>query len=289
MKKYLSVFIAVAVAMIFLPLDTANGLGLKVAPLEYRTTIQAGEAKKGYVDVSNPATEKVIVKASVQAFRQINDDGGLQFYEDERLAEGIKLDLDEFELGPREAVRMYFELDGTKLPSGDVFGAIFFTLDPVQPKAGVGQSVRVGTILSIVNGTPATHTAQVTRLTVPTFQFDNTLQGSYTIKNTASPATASGFYPTVTVVSWPFGEAQQQAGKLVFAGRSRDNTFSLSLPPFGLYKITASYGNSSQSRWLLVAHPLSFFVAFILLLISSAMRRAFKRRSGLYDNDSIVK
>ena len=265
----------------FLSSHTAQATSLKVAPLEYRTSLVQAEKKKGFVDVSNPTDQKMTVKTSVQALRQIDDQGTVQFYDNEQLSEGVLLDLDEFELGPKEAVRMYFLLDGTKLPSGDVFGAIFFTTSPSQATAGVGQSVRLGSVLSIVNGTPGARQASVTDISLPQFSFNPQIKGTYTIKNTADPSKSTGFYPQVSLRTIPFGESKEVAGKLVFAGRTRVNEFSINLPPIGIYRVDAQYGKSSQGKWVVVAHPAAIAVAVVLLAGSVIARRAIRQRSSL--------
>lgn len=120
---------------IFAPMQV-NALGLKVAPLEYKTTLQEDERKQGFIDISNPSTQPVSVKTSVQAFKQINNQGGLQFFEDKHIEKGITLDLSKFELGPRQAVRMPFVIDGTNLPAGDVYAAVFLRLSRKKRRMG---------------------------------------------------------------------------------------------------------------------------------------------------------
>lgn len=235
---------------------SVHAAGLKLAPLEYRTTLKSGEKQKGFVDVSNPTKEAFRVTVSTQAFRQIDDNGSLEFFDDERVSSGILLDLDEFDLGPREAVRMYFVLDGTRLPPGDVFAAIFMTTTPEKYQgSGVGQSVRLGTLLSVINGTPGDRSAEVKSLRVPFFQIGDVVRGTYHIKNTGNPRKATGFYPEVMVSAWPLGDEQKHKGKLVFAGKTRQNDFELSAPLFGLYKVTARYGTSERDQLVFVARP----------------------------------
>ena len=246
---------------------TADATSLKIAPLKYDTELKKAEKKKGFIDVSNPTGQKLIIKTSVEAFKQTNDDGALSFYKNEQLAAGIQLDLDEFELGPKEAVRMYFLLDGTKLPPGDAFGAVFFTAAPANKPSGVEQAVRLGTLFSIVNGTPGPRQAEITELSVPWLQLTDTISGSYSIKNTADPNKATGFYPTVQLQTAPFGEAKKQTGKLTFAGITRTNEFSLKVLPIGIYQVSAGYMGSKQSSWVVVASPVAII---ILALVSSA-------------------
>lgn len=245
-------------AAAFFVTPSASATSLQVAPLEYRTELKKGEKKKGFIDVSNPTMATVRIKASAQAFRQINDSGSLQFYDNEQVKAGVMLDLDEFELGPQEAVRMYFMLDSTRLPSGDVYGAIFFTTAPASPskeKTGIGQSVRLGTLLSIVNGTPGPRDAEITGLSVPWLQLSDKVSGSYRIKNVADPNEATGFYPSVQLQATPFGETKKETGKLTFAGITRTNEFTLKTPPIGIYKISVGYSTDVKSSWLVVASP----------------------------------
>ena len=264
--RHLLLALSCVFAGVFLAAPAASAASLKVAPLEYRTTLKEGEKKKGFIDVSNPTKETVRVKASAQAFRQIDDSGSLQFFDNEQVSAGVQLDLDEFELGPREAVRMYFLLDSTRLPSGDVYGAIFFTTAPETPdKTGAGQSVRLGTLLSIVNGTPGQRDAEVTGLSVPWLQLTDKVTGTYRIKNVADPTKATGFYPNVQVRVEPWGESKKQTGKLTFAGITRTNEFTLKTLPLGIYKVSVGYADSVKSAWVVVASPLALVVFIVLL------------------------
>ena len=256
----------------------AHASGLKLAPLEYRTTLKSGEKQRGFVDVSNPGKETVRISVSTQAFRQTDDNGSLEFFDDEHVSAGILLDLDEFDLGPHEAVRMYFVLDGTRLPPGDVYGAIFFTTAPARYReSGVGQSIRLGTLLSITNGSPGSRKAAITKLNVPFLQLGDDIRGDYHIKNTGDPRTSTGFYPKVKLSARLFGEERQDRGKLVFANRTRQNDFELKAPPFGLYRVTAAYGTSKQSAWVFVAHPFAL-IALAVVVVLGGLALSLRRR-----------
>lgn len=176
---------------------------------------------------------------------------------------------------------MVFEVDGAKLPQGDVFGGIFFTTKN-SVETGVSQQVRLGTLLSITNGTPGSRSAEVTALSTPAFVLGTKIQGTYTVKNTANPAKATGFYPGVTVGLSPFGESKKQTSSLVFAGRERENNFSLNAPWLGVYKVEANFdaGSSSQSRFIVVAHPVALLVLGAIALAGVFLvARSRKRRS----------
>lgn len=275
--------LALALVSVCFWADPTHASGLKLAPLEYRTTLKSGEKQRGFVDVSNPTKETLRVTVSTQAFRQIDDNGALEFFDDEQVSSGILLDLDEFDLGPREAVRMYFVLDGTKLPTGDAYGAIFFTTAPARYRdSGIGQSLRLGTLLSITNGTPGARSAKVKRLEVPFVQLGDVIRGSYSIENTSDPKKATGFYPTTKLRVWPFGEEQRERGKLVFAGRTRQNDLEVQAPVFGIYRVSVAYGASEQSAWVFVARPLIILVlagAAIVVGFVVLLRRRRKRRT----------
>lgn len=247
----------------------ASALGLKVAPLEYNVSLKKGEKQKGFIDLSNPAGVTVHVKTSVQAFRQTDDRGSLTFFDDEQVSAGVTLDLEEFELGPHEAVRMYFQVDGTKLPQGDVFAAIFFTTQPTRQGTGVTELLRLGTILSITNGTPGQRQAEIAGFTVPFVQFGGDIKGTYLVKNTGDPEKSTGFYPTVMVEVEPFRQELIQRGRLVFAGRTRENTFELQGSRIGFYKVSVSHGGSKKEQWVLAIDGTSLAI-FALVAVAGA-------------------
>lgn len=263
-RVVLGLIIAILTGVTFAPMTHASGL--KITPLQYRDTLKKGEQKKGSVDISNPTAQTLKVTTSVQAFRQIDDTGRLEFYNDEALTKGVKLDLQSFKLGPREALRMYFLLDGKKLPSGDVYGAIFFTFRQDGPKTGVQQAVRVGTLLSVVNGTPGPREATISALDMPFIQFGTGINGTYSIKNTADEKSNTGFYPEVTTKLWPGDYSKKQPSSLLFAGRTRTNSLNFKEIGFGFHKIEVSYKDSSKSAWVFVAEPFTVVVIGVVLL-----------------------
>lgn len=262
----------------------ASALSLKMQPLIYKDALKQGEQKKGFVDISNPSASKLTLVTSVQAFKQIDDKGSLQFYDSSQVSAGITPDLSEFELGPHEAIRMYFLIDGTKLPSGDVFGALFVSTKP-SDAPGVGSAVRLGTLFALTNGTPTEHKAEITSLSVPFWQFGDTIQGSYRVKNVAKAGESTGFFPDVTVAVRPFDQQTQQEGKLIFAGRERENTFELTSSRIGFYKVSVAYGDSRQSRlvfmvtgyWRLIV--LATIVLILLAVVIVWKRLTYTRRS----------
>lgn len=270
MKAFGYVLVVIAGCWVSLMSTPAQAETLRVQPLEYHTTLATSDIQKGFIDITNPSGTAVTVSISVQAFRQVDDSGTIEFYTSEVVSAGIKPDLDEFELGAKEAIRMYFLVDGAKLPSGDVFAALFATAQTKGDgaKSGVEQAVRVGTLLNIVNGTPGPRDADVVQLSVPFFQIGDKITGTYVIKNRAAINQATGFYPEVTAAIEPFRAQHNMTAKLVFAGRSRTNNFAFNEARLGFYKISVTYKDSSKSQWIFVATGIWQWAGLILLVIS---------------------
>lgn len=266
----------------FLTPATTHALSLEIKPLSFKTELKDAEKKKGFLDITNTDVVSHHIKTEVQAFRQVDDQGALQFYDDERVAAGITPDLDEFELKPRETIRMYFLVDGAKLPQGDVFGALFLRTVP-EDQVGVAGSLRVGTLLSIVNGTPGDHHAEVTSFDVPFWQFGSTVQGTYRVKNTSDPSKSTGFYPEVSLTVRPSGVQQTKESTLVFAGRERENTLAIEAADFGLASVTLEYNGKRIVRPVFLVTPLLIVVCAAVIVVAVGVgifvRRKMRKRT----------
>ena len=274
-------FIAAALAMIAVSLaapEPASATALKVAPLEYRAVLTEDERQQGFIDISNPSTLSVEVDVAVQAFRQIDDDGGLQFYDDKQVAAAIQPERRALTLGGREAIRLFFTIDGGLLPKGDVYAAIFFTSEPSKATAGIGQSVRVGTILSLINESPGERNATLTDFSMPLIQLSERATGTYRIKNNGKPST--GFYPTVSLTSWPGSQRKESQGSLIFGGRERTNDISFMLG-YGLHRVDIRYGDSSRSQWVVTLAPWMIIVLLLAVLIAGVELVLLRRRRAL--------
>jgi hypothetical protein len=200
----------------------------------------------------------------------------LQFYDDEQVSSGVKLEVSTADLGPREALRLFFTINSNTLPEGDVYAAIFLTTDPKQPRNGVGQLVRVGTLLSIVNKTPGQRKAEITGIKLPFIEFTDTVKGSYSIKNIGEKGT--GFYPTVKISSKPWGKDQKSDGTLLFGGHERTNDVSYQAGP-GIHYIEVSYGDSRKGQWVIMMTPwLLILMALIVLVIGTELVLLRRRR-----------
>lgn len=256
----------------------AGAAGLQIAPLKYEAALEKAEVKKGFVDISNPSSQTQKIAIEVQAFRQIDDSGALEFFDDEQIKSGVKLDYERLTLESRASYRVYFLLDGTKLPSGDVFAAIF-AREVTEEEAVASQAVRVGTLLLLENGTPGARQAEVTQLGTAFLHFGDAVTGEYRIKNTAPADTASGFQPDVTVRIWPFGGEHENRSSLIFAGRERSNEFRIETSSFGLQRLTVSYGDSQQTRWVFIVN-LWLVLVIIVLIVVIFLIFWYRRRSG---------
>lgn len=257
----------------------AEAAAVQIRPLLYRETLVPAEVKKGFVDVSNASAAPMTLQMNVKGFRQIDDKGNLQFFASESLADGIQLDLEEVELGPREAVRIYFLVNSSKLPKGDVFAAIFASTKP-SAVSGVSSNARVGTLLVLENGSPGTRKISIESLRVPTFNFGEGVQGDFTIRNATQPPQVSGFFPKVTVSLTPAIELKKHVqGPLVMSGISRNVPFDLETSRIGFYKLTVSSGESKVEKWLFLTTGYwkwavaGAFVVFLALGIIGKKRR----------------
>lgn len=267
--------LTLALGFFYLSADV-SALSLKIAPLQYETTLEAGEKKKGYVDISNPETFAVKVNLEVQGFRQISDDGTLEFYDSPQISQGLLLDFEQVTLGPRDAMRVYFLLDGEKLPSGDVFASIFASTEPVS-ESGSRQSVRVGTLVMATNGTPAAHTADVSFIDASWLQIGDGLSATLTLSNPEDQREFTGFFPDVTIKAQPYGETVAR-GPLLFAGRSRDVDYRREGSFFGPIFIEAQANGESQSRLIFAVTGYWVWLSPLLTVIITAGVIVFMKR-----------
>ncbi len=258
MRRYVAASVLAVVVTLCAPLLT-HASSLRIAPLDYRATLQSGEKKKGYVDIINTDHATATVHFEVVGFRQTDDHGDLTFFEDTRLQQGIQLDLTEVELLPGEAARIFFLIDGTKLATGDSFAAIMAKTD-VAAQAGVAQSVRVGTLVVIQNGTPPGRHAAISLLQAPLLQIGDSLNANWRVTNTDPDTKKTGFFPQMSVLTRPYGQ-KDMSGPLVMAGRSREVSYRAPGDFVGLIWFTVQAGDSRQIvpivaatgywRWLL--------------------------------------
>jgi hypothetical protein len=211
------------------PSARADAPSLQVSPLQYQDELKPGHIEQGYVDVSNPGDSEITVDSSVQGFRQVGTEGNLEFFTDPDTSAAIKVGLNNFILGPREAVRVVFNVDGSKLPQGGTYAAIFFrTQPPAQASSAsfIAQSANVGTLLLLTNGPSTPHHATISRPKLGLWQFGNNLTpGSFLFTNTDHTPHPVGVRPELSVRVLPWGHAEGITGGLVLAGISRQFSF----------------------------------------------------------------
>lgn len=261
--------------------STVHGAALKIQPLMYHEQIPKGGQQKGFVDISNPSDEVVRVKITVQEFHQVNDQGGLAFRDSEQINQAITPELNEVELMPKDVLHLAFTIDGAKLPTGDVFAALFAsTVDESVGSTAV--QARVGTLLILENGTPQRRSAAVESLRTHWLQTGSGIQASFSVRNTAPTGLSTGFFPMIRVEAAPYG-VKEVTGPLVFAGRTRTVEYHQPGSYFGPIKLRVRVADGEQSRWLFAMTgywrwlaPLMIVVLAIFATVGTRYKRSRK-------------
>lgn len=254
--KWLGASLGLA-AVLWPPPVWASAPALKVSPLKYQEIIPADTPKLGFIDVSNPSDVTIRVVSEVQAFRQLNLEGDLEYFPDQRLADGIKLASTDFELGSREAARIGFTIDPLKLGKGGAFGAVFFRTVPPASQAGDGStittSVRVGTLLVLNVGNEIKAEGKMRKLSLPWLQIGPGLAGTLEYANTASLAGAVAFNPALDIKAGPWGRASRVEGPLVLPGNTRRMEFAKPGSYLGILPVSITDNVTGQKHraWVL--------------------------------------
>ncbi len=268
MKKYLLFGLVIVGLCWFTPSRATHALGLKVAPLMYEETLADGEKKKGFIDISNPDDQTVLVKTEVQAFKQINNNGDLEFYDKAEYQQGIKVDFTEFTLKSKEALRLYFVLDSDALPKGGVYATLLFktTQGGTNPdNTSIQPATRVGTHLLIENKGGGEKNASIKSVKLPFFQFSEQLQAGAEVSNVGGPK-ALAYFPNLEFKVEPFGTTIKKRSSLLFPGISRSTQTTLPGNYAGLYKVTISTGDSQRSAWVIAITGFWRWLAPIILV-----------------------
>lgn len=213
----------IALAMAAIPHGAQAAAALKIAPLQYRANIPVDQIQSGVVDVSNPSDGQVEVIAEVQAFRQVDQQGNLQFYDDEALKKAVAIDISNFKLGPREAARISFRLDPRQVGRSGIYGALLFRTAAIDTRGNIStiqSSARVGTLLIIQAG-EGTQRGQITAARTPLVQFGNALRTNLDYRNVTSDAKAVAFNPSLKIKGGFWGGAQRSDAGLVMPGTTR--------------------------------------------------------------------
>lgn len=267
----------------------AGAAALQIRPLTYPAnpadgfeTLKPGEIKKGHIDVSNASHSPVTVQLKVKGFKQVDDAGNIQLFESKDLEKGILLDYDRIELQPFEALRLYFLLDGSKLPSGSVLAGIFAkTVD--KPSSGITSQAEVGTLLIIQNGA-SEKKVSIESMDIPIISFSSTLSGQMKLRHDANKNNASAFFPNISLTLGPwFGSSTTMTGPLLSAGLSRSVAFNLPTNnQFGLYTFTVQSEGGYAQRWLFIISGFWRFVVVTALVTLLAVIYFLGRKRKIY-------
>ncbi len=228
---------------------------VSVSPLKYQDSLTGSTSKLGFIDVSNPSDSTISLKSEVDAFRQINLSGDLQFYHDDAITGGITVSASEFDLGPREAVRVAFTINPNKLPKGGVYAAIFFATVP-SPSVASGtiimQSARAGTLLILDNGGAGKKSGLINQLNLSWLQLGNGLRGTIQYANQGEPPRSIAYNPTLGVRAFWWGGKSFVNGPLVFPGNKREFSFFKPGSYIGIIPLVVNDQNTGKSRVALV-------------------------------------
>jgi len=202
---------------------------LRITPLRYDAHLDLGHTKTGFIDASNPTGSTLHVKFEVQAFRQANDQGELEYYDDERLAAAVTPAVPEFDLGPRQAIRTKFTIDPNKLGPGGAYGVIFLrTTTPAVSPGQINTSARVGSLLILRVGPGGTQAGRLRGLAAPGLVYGgDTLRANFSYANTGSGSETLAFAPALSAAAGWNGAKHRLLGPFVFPGRARRQSVSL--------------------------------------------------------------
>jgi hypothetical protein len=235
--------------------------------------------------VANPTDSSVNVTASVRGWRQTGTTGDLQFYDDPDLSAAITVDLTNFTLGPREAVRDSFSINSSKLPGGGVYAAIFFRTSPPPQSANssfVVESANVGTLLILTNGKAGPLHGAITALHLPFLQTGSGLGGSLNFQNTDQSQPAVAVKPQLSSQVLPWGHASAIASGLVLPGYTRHFDWSRPGSYFGPLPVTVtdSVTHAQSTGWVLAITGIyRLLVPAMLLLAGLAFFTKWKKRN----------
>lgn len=276
-----AIFLSIAIA----PISAFADAGLQLNPLKYEDKITTDTVRRGYIDVANPGDSTVKVETSVRGFRQIDLDGNLAFFDDRALTAGIIPDLGTFDLGPRDAIRMYFSVAPKKLPRGAIYGAIFFRTVPEQGQSDnsyLTASANLGTLVILQNGAADKPTSQIVNVNFPFLQLGSVLSGQASVLNTSGQS-AAPFNAALKAKISPFGQSISVASGLVMPGTTRIFRISRNGSYFGLLPVTLrdTVTGASTTTWIFACtgyFPYLLTVLLVLTILAWILIRIMTRR-----------
>ena len=268
----------------FLPQIASADASLQLNPLKYEDTFSSTSVRQGYVTVSNSSDTSVSVATTVQGFRQIGLEGNLEFFDDPKLSASIVPGLINFDMGPRESIRLAFTVDPAKLPKGGVFAVIFFrTLPPLGDgnNSYLSESAKVGSLLLLQNGQLGQKIGHIKTVSIPFFQFGSSIHGTVVYENTNRDPQAPSFTPNLTAHIGYLASAKTFAGSLVLPLSARNMSLNRPGSYFGLLPITIKTAESGDeaTRFVFACTGwcqyvfLVIIVSLLLISIESIRRR----------------
>ena len=283
MKRIIPAIFGLGLLGIFQPVQAE--LAIKTAPLKYQTQLEVGSVKFGYVDVSNPTKNRLRLVTEVQGFRQTGNQGQLEFFDDERIKAGIIPELNDFELGPREAVRLKFTVDANKLGEGGAYGALFARTIPA-PSQPAGNEVRIsarsGTLMILEIGKGGVKQGSINNVNLPSIIFGNELKGSFEYANVGVNPKSVAYSPKLSIKTGFFGKPKKYEGPLVMPKSARQIEFAQKGNHIGPIPITISDAdNHAKSKTVWVFAVTGFWkwlVPLVLILELLAIIIIVKRR-----------
>jgi hypothetical protein len=284
MRRLFGAVIAVLLAVVVpaLPAD-ASLPALQLSPLQYTTHLDLGHPKVGYFEAGNPTGSTMHVQVEVEAFRQTDNRGALEYYQDERLAAGIIPGVRTFDLGPHEVIRVKFTIDPNRLGPGGAYGVIFLRTSAGGSAASqINTSERIGTLLILdISGT-GTKSGHIQNLSLPAFSYGaTTLPVAFHYANTNHDAQGLAFSPDLSLSLGWGAAAQKITGPFVFPGRERPATTKITLADrFGLFPVSLEDSTPGApkypAQWVLIVSGywtwllpvlICFLIALICLLV----------------------
>ncbi|HEX3082606.1 MAG TPA: hypothetical protein VHQ86_05115 [Candidatus Saccharimonadia bacterium] len=284
-----AVLALVILGLVLLPVPPAAASlpALRLSPLKYTATLELGHPKIGYIEADNPTGATMHVTVEVEAFRQINDRGELEYYPDERLAAAIQPGLSSFDLGPREAIRVKFTIDPNRLGPGGAYGVIFLrTTSGSHTASQINTSERIGTLLILNVPGAGTTAGRILDLHLPTFVYGKTtLPLAFSYQNTGQGSGALAFTPSLTTATGWRALPHTITGPFVFPGRTRQGQTNLVLGnQFGLIPVsiqdTTPGTPKYPTHWIIAVSgfwtwllPVLLIVLFVAAIVWLSCRR----------------
>lgn len=287
MKKVL--FISAVIFGCLIGVVSVNASSIKVAPQKYETKLSPGQVLIGAVDVSNPSDTRQRYTVKVMGFRQINEEGELQFYEDDAIKSGIELDFTTFELGAQKVGRIFFSINSEKLPRSGIYAAVLVNTNPDQPTTAtrLATSVGSGTLLILDNSIDSEEKGQIVNLRAKFWQFGSGLAANIDYRNEGG-ANSLAFYPQLSVKAVPWGKDLKQKGPLVFTGNQRRVELAKPGSYFGMLplQVTDTKSGETTTKWVFAVTGYWIVIAPLILVLFILSAGIYYRRK-IHDSESI--